>query len=393
MSDDEYGGSLPDAALAAALDAAERPRAPPPAPAAPPPRQPRASNPSAPPQPPNQPTPQRVSRGAASSILVSPRQKGNPLLLHIKNVAWEYGPPTLTCDYLLSPSTISLFLSLKYHKLHPDYIYARLRALGTAYDLRILLVLVDITEHSDPIRQLTKASLVGNFTMLLAWSTPEAGRYLETFKAYEHAQPTSIMEKVSEEYGDRLVEVVTQVRSVNKTDAVTLVSTFGSVRAAVNAAPEEVMMISGWGQQKVQRWERAVREPFRVRKSAAAASAERRGVGVRKTGQPADVAARLGIRLASLARERIGAGEHNTVASSTSRVPEEWVMDDEDALAAVAEMEAAERASREGKGITVGSARPDAEKGKKRERDRAGEVPPEVGNSIMEALSKMRERN
>jgi len=187
---------------------------------------------------------------------------------------------------------------------------------------------------------------------------------------------------------------VTQVRSVNKTDAVTLVSTFGSVRAAVNAAPEEVMMISGWGQQKVQRWERAVKEPFRVRKSAGAASAERRAVGARKIGQPADVAARLGIRLASLERERIEAGEHNTVASSRSKVPEEWVMDDEDALAAVAEMEAAERASRGGgSGTIVGSARPSAEKGKERERAKAGEIPPEVGNNIMEALSKMRERN
>ena len=48
---------------------------------------------------------------------------------------------------------------------------------------------------------------------------------------------------------------------MDKTDAATLVSTFGSVKRAVNARPEEVI---GWGQQKVARLERA--EPGRGRR-------------------------------------------------------------------------------------------------------------------------------
>ncbi|KAF8538596.1 restriction endonuclease type II-like protein, partial [Trichophaea hybrida] len=192
-------------------------------------------------------------------------QKGNPILSYVKNVPWEYGPPAMAADYLLSPTTCALFLSLKYHKLHPDYIFGRLRALGpNAFTLRVLLVLVDIIEHTDVLRVLTKTCLLNNLTMFLSWSSAEAGRYLETFKMYEHTPPTSIMEKVSEDYGTRMIEVFTRVRGVNKTDAVTLVSTFGSVRAAINASPEEVMMISGWGQQKVARLEKAVRVPFRV---------------------------------------------------------------------------------------------------------------------------------
>ena len=100
------------------------------------------------------------------------------------------------------------------------------------------------TSQSHPaLRHLTKACVVNNLTMFLAWSSPEAGRYLETFKSFEHAAPTAIQEKVSEDYGTRMVEVLTQIRSVNKTDAVTLVSTFGSIRNAINAGPEEVMMI------------------------------------------------------------------------------------------------------------------------------------------------------
>ena len=63
-------------------------------------------------------------------------------------------------------------------------------------------------------------------------------------------------------------------RSINKTDALSLVSAFGSIRAAVNARPEEIGEITGWGEKKVQRWYGTVRENFRVRKAA------KRGIGV-----------------------------------------------------------------------------------------------------------------
>jgi len=63
-------------------------------------------------------------------------------------------------------------------------------------------------------------------------------------------------------------EFITVPRGVNKTDAMSLVSSFGSVRTAVNANPEEVLLVAGWGEKKVQRWCNTVREPFRIRKAA-----------------------------------------------------------------------------------------------------------------------------
>ena len=68
-------------------------------------------------------------------------------------------------------------------------------------------------------------------------------------------------------------------REVNKADAVALVGAFGSLRNAVNAGPEVVGVVGGWGGKKVKAWCRAVEEPFRVRKAG------RRGVvsgGVKK---------------------------------------------------------------------------------------------------------------
>jgi len=133
--------------------------------------------------------------------------------------------------------------------------------------------MVDIDNHEEPLKELSKTSLINNVTIILTWSAQEAGRYLELFKSYEHATPTAIQAHQSTNYGDKLVDFVTIPRGINKTDAVNLISSFGSVRTAVNARPEEVALLPGWGEKKVQRWCSSVKEPFRIKNAA------RRGLG------------------------------------------------------------------------------------------------------------------
>ncbi|KAF2739968.1 hypothetical protein EJ04DRAFT_508400 [Polyplosphaeria fusca] len=214
-----------------------------------------------------QPKPQVLpSRSGPSSILVSPRQKGNPILNGVRTVAWEYSD--IPADYVLGATTCALFLSLKYHRLHPEYIYNRIRDLKGQYGLRILLTMVDIENHEDSLRELSKTSLINNVTVMLCWSAQEAGRYLELFKTFEHAAPTSIRAQQSMSYSDKMVEFITVPRSINKTDAVGLVTNFGSIRTAINAGPEEIGLIAGWGEKKLQRWHSSVREPFRLKRAA-----------------------------------------------------------------------------------------------------------------------------
>ena len=56
-----------------------------------------------------QPTPQALpARGSGSTILVSPRQKGNPVLACLKSVPWEYSD--IPADYGLGQTTCALFL-------------------------------------------------------------------------------------------------------------------------------------------------------------------------------------------------------------------------------------------------------------------------------------------
>ncbi|KAL1957137.1 hypothetical protein VTO42DRAFT_6280 [Malbranchea cinnamomea] len=208
-----------------------------------------------------QPKPQpQPSRTGPSSILVSPRQKGNPVLNHIRLLPWEHAD--IPADYVLGNTTCALFLSLKYHRLHPEYIYTRIKMIVGKYNLRILLIMVDIPNHEDSLKELSKTSLVNNLTLILCWSAQEAAHYLELFKSSEYAQPTAIKSQQAQSYSESLVEFVTTPRSINKSDAASLISTFGSLQAAVNARPEQISQVPGWGEKKIQQWTHAVMEEF-----------------------------------------------------------------------------------------------------------------------------------
>ncbi|GIX67411.1 DNA excision repair protein ERCC-1 [Caerostris extrusa] len=81
-----------------------------------------------------------------------PKAERKPLLKHIRNVPWEFSE--IEPDYLMSKSTCALFLSLRYHNLFPNYIHDRLKALGKSYNLRVLLVQVDVAEPNPPLKDL-----------------------------------------------------------------------------------------------------------------------------------------------------------------------------------------------------------------------------------------------
>ncbi|CAG8445030.1 4319_t:CDS:2 [Scutellospora calospora] len=202
---------------------------------------------------------------SSNAILVNGCQRGNPILQFIRNVSWEYSE--IAPDYLLGQTTCALFLSLKYHRLHPEYIFNRMEKLAHQYILRILLILVDIESHQESIRELTKICIINNFTIILAWSQEEAGRYLETYKMFEYKTPEIIMEKIENDYLAKLTHCLTQIKSVNKTDVVTLASSFGSLKRIINTSSDELAVCPGLGEQKIKRIKEAFERPFLTHKS------------------------------------------------------------------------------------------------------------------------------
>lgn len=82
-----------------------------------------------------QPTPQALPpRQGASNILVSPRQRGNPVLTHIKSMPWEYSD--IPADYVLGTTTCALFLryTIRFAEQLISYILIRSTAVSNTTD-------------------------------------------------------------------------------------------------------------------------------------------------------------------------------------------------------------------------------------------------------------------
>ncbi|XP_078442580.1 nucleotide repair protein isoform X2 [Wolffia australiana] len=180
-----------------------------------------------------------------NAILVSHRQKGNPLLKHIRNVRWIFAD--VVCDYLLGQSSCALYISLRYHLLHPDYLYYRIRELQKNFKLCVVLCHVDVVDVAKPLLEVTRTALLHDCTLLCGWSLEECGRYLETIKVYENKSADSIREQMDTDYLSRLTHALTSIRHVNKTDVITLGSTFGSLSGIIDSSMEDLARCPGIG--------------------------------------------------------------------------------------------------------------------------------------------------
>ncbi|TRY97251.1 hypothetical protein DNTS_013729 [Danionella cerebrum] len=127
--------------------------------------------------------------------------RGNPILKFVRNVPWEFGE--VVPDYVLGRTTCALFLS-------PE----------------------------------------------------EAGRYLETYKSYEKKPADLLKEQVEKNYLSQVTDCLTTVKSVNKTDAMTLLSTFSTLEGIIKASKEELVLCPGLGPQKAKRLYDVLHQPF-----------------------------------------------------------------------------------------------------------------------------------
>jgi DNA excision repair protein ERCC-1 len=193
-------------------------------------------------------------------LSISKKQRGNGVLKFIRNVPTAF--EDIVPDFVLSPTRCALFLSLKYHQLHPQYIHRRLEELQTDFSLRILLVLVDVDDNANPLLYLNTLAVTHNLTLILAWTEQEAARYLETFKTYDGKDASSIQKREQTNFFDQITDFITQCKPCNKTDAGQLMGQFSNIRSLVMASQDELGTVTGLGEVKCQNLWDALHQPF-----------------------------------------------------------------------------------------------------------------------------------
>ena len=70
---------------------------------------------------------------------------------------------------------MALYLSVRYHLLHPGYLRGRMRALVGKYKRRVLLCHVDVSDSAsqEGLLEVTKLAFLEDWTLICAWSAPE----------------------------------------------------------------------------------------------------------------------------------------------------------------------------------------------------------------------------
>jgi len=199
---------------------------------------------------------------SASTIQVNSCQRGNPLLKEIRNVPWEY-VEGIAPDYIIGSHCVALFLSIRYFNLNPEYIHNRLKGLGSGSKLRVLLVLVDQKDPHHALNKLMRICILSELTLMLAWNNQEAGKILETYKLYENKPPDLIMEETGTQVHEKIMEALTTVKSVSKTDASTLLGVFGSLENILEANIEDLSSCPGFGPHKASRLHKVLQENFK----------------------------------------------------------------------------------------------------------------------------------
>lgn len=188
-------------------------------------------------------------------LVANSKQKNNPLIKHIKAVQVSYSDD-IEADFVFGRGACGIFLSLKYHNLYPNYIYDKMKVVGSGYPLKVLILLVDIMDIRLPLKEITRFANSSDTTLMICYSYEEAAKYVETYKLYRNSSPAILMEKSgtnnsgTEGAYECVAEALSSLKRINRTDAVSTISTFSNMERIVKASPEQLSVVPGMGPQK-----------------------------------------------------------------------------------------------------------------------------------------------
>ncbi|WEJ93034.1 ssDNA endonuclease and repair protein rad10 [Yamadazyma tenuis] len=210
-----------------------------------------------------------------SQIQVAPSQKGNPVfqssLLKQKPIAYN---KEILSDYYINPTLQVLFLSMKYHQLHPEYIWRRCKKLNQGSTVstikdnacKILLAVIDIESPQEALRKLNNICIKQDLTLLIAWSFEQAGNYIAMLKDNELSRTKvnlTIRGAKQSDFKSNLTDTLTSIRAINKTDVINLMTEIGSFKDIVEA---DNIKIHGFGDRKISNLKATFSQPFILNK-------------------------------------------------------------------------------------------------------------------------------
>ncbi|KAL8424838.1 hypothetical protein Efla_001643 [Eimeria flavescens] len=226
-----------------------------------------ASNAVGTPQPQSAAPPQRLTLAfthpkANMMVVASVRQQANPILKYFSSVPFCIAP--IAPDFLVGVGVCVVFLSLKYHRLHPKQLLHRLLPLQRSRELskRFLLLLNDVEGAHASLAQVILHALHHGFILLVAASPAEAAELLQQLKVSENRAADALQPTLDGRHAPRCAEALRVLPAVNRADVVSLAKEFGCMRNIFLAQQQQLQQCPGIGPKKVRSLLAAFQEPF-----------------------------------------------------------------------------------------------------------------------------------
>lgn len=193
-------------------------------------------------------------------LIISPRQKLNPVLKKINRVQYKFNE--IVPDFLIGKNNACLFISMKYHRLKPNYLKARIETLTNKYNNRLLLCLIDIDNIENPLGEINQLAFCYNMTLILCWTNDECARIIEDFKIFEKNISYIKNNKKFSSNQEKIHELLKKIRCINSSDCFTITNKLKNFSNIVKAKKEDFINCSGLGNKKIQSLLSTFSDPF-----------------------------------------------------------------------------------------------------------------------------------
>jgi DNA excision repair protein ERCC-1 len=187
-------------------------------------------------------------QGGLKTVLeVSKGQHGNVLLRHLRNTGWTFGEAGP--DFLIGERACVIYISLKYHLLHPEYVKARISELQY-FNLCVVLCLIDAEEIFPTLQSINRVAGMGACPLICVWSAEEAARYVELCFSFGYVAQERAEIVIEVDYMSKLTYFLGGVRGMKSIEAASLCAHFGTLSSVLGASIKAMLGCPGFGQMK-----------------------------------------------------------------------------------------------------------------------------------------------
>eukprot|EP00924_Labyrinthula_sp_SR-Ha-C_P013796 snap_masked-scaffold_5-processed-gene-13.45-mRNA-1 protein AED:1.00 eAED:1.00 QI:0/-1/0/0/-1/1/1/0/211 len=186
-------------------------------------------------------------------LKLSKRQLKNPVLSFFSQIKYAIDEE-MEEDFIMGEKgyAVGIFLSSKFHQLHPSFIYDRLSPKYKKFKRRILIFLVNDRKDvkDDALLELNRICFKLEFSLFPCFSNQECAILIETFCLNESAKLSVIKEQKSKDYLENITEAFRNIK-IDKANVKSLLRNYSSLKNISTASMDEMILIPGLGEKKV----------------------------------------------------------------------------------------------------------------------------------------------